>query len=375
MTLQALPAPIVWVPPALGGLVGITTGLGSATGLAINGANDKVAFVFQALSSVCPDVVSFYVSAFTTGGTVDCTIQTLDTSGFPSGTLVTNSGTATRVVAATGVQESGTGIAGTASLTPGALYALVLTAAAGFAGTFTIAHSFGTTGLGGLPYALTKDSAGAWAKTTGSTAGFLCSAKDNSGSVMYLSGLTGAAAPAYQAFSNATNPDERGNRFVLPFAAEIGGCLVIQNGGTAPAAADAHTVKLLSNVSNGSTPVEEATHVMAGYDQAASAGKIYRFATPFTASAGVAYGLTVKADSTDSMSFVRWDFPSNAALASFMGIDFHEINRNNAGTVTMTSTEQARVYGIFPLITALDDGAGGGGGGGGVIGSRIFTGM
>lgn len=373
MTLQALPAPIVWVPPSLGGLVGITTGVGSAAGLAMNGAADKVAFVFQALTSTCPDVVSFYVSAFTTGGTIDCTIETIDTSGFPSGTPVTNSGTATRVVAATGVQTSGTGIAGTASLTPGALYALVLTATTGFAGNFTIAHSVGTTGLGGLPYALTKDSAGAWTKTTGSTAGFLCGVKDNGGTVMHLSGLIGACVPAYQGFSNATNPDERGNRFVLPFAAEIGGCFVVQNGGTAPAAADAHTVKLLSNVSNGSTPTEEKTLVMAGYDQAASAGKVYRFATPFTASAGVAYGLTVKADSTDTMSMIRWDFPANADLAAFMGIDFHEINRNNAGTVTMTSTEQARVYGVFPLITKLDDGAGGGGGG--VIGSRIFTGM
>lgn len=364
MALQTLPAPIVWVPPSLGGLVGITTGIGSSTGLAMNGAADKVAFVFQALSSACPDVVSFYVSAFTSSGTIDCTIETIDTSGFPSGTPVTNSGTATKTVTGTGVQVSSTGIAGTASLTAGSLYALVLTAAAGFAGTFTIAHSVGTTGLGGLPYALTKDSAGAWAKSSGSTTGFLLGAKDNGGAVMYLSGFVGVCLAAYQGFSNATNPDERGNRFVLPFNAEIGGAFVIQNGGTAPAAADAHTVKLLSNVSNGSTPTEEKTLVMAGYDQAASAGKIYRFATPYTASAGVAYGLTIKADSTDSMSFIRWDYPSNAELAAFMGIDFHEINRNNAGTVTMTSTEQARVYGIFPLITALDDGAGGGGGGG-----------
>lgn len=374
MALQTLPSPIVWFPPSIGGLVGITTGAGSFSGLAINGANDKVAFVFQALSSVCPDALLFYVSAYTSGGTIDCTIETIDTSGFPSGTLVTGSGTATRSVTATGVQESGTGMAGTASLTPGERYALVLTAATGFAGTFTIAHSVGTTGLGGLPYALTKDSAGAWAKASGSTTGYLLSAKDNSGAVMYLSGFVGACAPGYVGFSNATNPDERGNRFVLPFPAEIGGCLVIQNGGSAPAAADAHTVKLLSNVSNGSTPVEERALVMAGYDQTSSAGKVYRFDSPFTVSANVAYGLTIKADSTDSMSLMRWDFPANANLASFLGIDFHEINRNNAGTVTMTSTEQARVYGVFPLITALDDGAGGGGGGG-VIGSRIFTGM
>ncbi len=363
MALQTLPAPIVWMPPQVGAQVGSTTSVGSAAGLAINGADDKVAFIFEALAATCPDAVEFYVSAYTSTGTIDCTIETVDTSGFPSGTAVSGSGTATKSVTGTGRQLSGTGIAGSASLTAGTLYALVLTAASGFGGSFTIAHSFGTGGLGGLPYALTKDSAGAWTRATGSSTGYLIGAQDSGGAYLYLSGVVGAGVPSYQTFSNSTDPDERGNQIVLPFACKIGGALVLHYGGSVPAAADACTVKLLSSVGNGDTPTEEVTFVNNGYDQGLSAGHFYRFTTDYTITINTAFGLTIKADSTDNMSLVRWDFTSNDALTAFLGTNFHAITRNSGGTVTNTSTQQAQVYGVFPVITALDDGAGGGGGG------------
>lgn len=342
-------------------LAGLSTAVGSASGITFNGASDKIAWVFQARSTTPPDSIRFVVSSFTTSGTVDATLETVASDGTPSGTPVTNSGTASKTVTGSGYQATAAGLAGTASLTVGTVYAIVLTAAAGFAGNFVIPSRYGSTGQMGLPYALTKDSAGAWTKVSSGESGWIVGAADSGGAVMQLGGLIGACTSyAYQTFADATNPDERGSRFVPVAPMTVAGAAYFYTGGSAPGTADAHTVKLLSSVSSGGTPTEERTYVSGGGEQMSGGPHICWFSSGYDVAAASSYGLTLKADSTDNANFLRLDYNANSDLAGFAGIDFHSITRNG-GTVTY---DTAKVYAIFPIITHIDDGTGGGGGGG-----------
>lgn len=360
MALVALPRPFILMPEGAIQLAGQATAAGSASGITFNGASDKIAWVFQAKSTTPPDTVRFVVSSYTSSGTVDATLQTVASDGTPSGTPVTNSGTASKTVTGGGYQVTAAGLAGTASLTVGAVYAIVLTAAAGFAGNFVIPARYGSTGQMGLPYALTKDSAGGWTKLSTGESGWLLGAADSGGTVMQLGGLIGAAtAFAFQTFADATNPDERGSRFVPAAPMTIGGAAYWYTGGSAPGTADAHTVKLLSSVSSGGTPTEERTYVSGGGEQYQGAPHICWFSSGYDVVAGSSYGLTLKSDSTDNASMLRIDYNANGDLAGFAGVDHHSITRNNAGTVTY---DTAKVYAIFPIVTHISDGAGGGGG-------------
>lgn len=324
----------------------------------MNGAADKVAFVFEAVADV-PDAVSFYVSSYTSSGTIDATLETLASDGTPSGTPVTNSGTASVTVSGTGVQTTATGIAGTATLTEGDLYAIVLTATTGFAGNFIIQYEQGTLGNKGLPYALTKDSAGAWTKTGGGTTGALLGFKHSGGSYFFVPGYAGAYSCALQAFSDSTNPDERGNRFSFPVPVTVYGALCYHTGGSTPGNNDAYDVVLYTTPTSGVT--EQRRKSFDGDASMAGLEHKIRFASSYDVPANMVFGLALKATGTETQSMPRWDYPANAHLAGFLGVDCYSITRNNS-TGDFTS-DDAKVYGILPLISKLDDGAGGGGGG------------
>lgn len=359
MSLVALPFPVVLMPPGAMTLAALATAVGSPSGLTFNGASDKVAWVFQAQSTTPPNAIRFNVSSFTTGGTVDATLETVATDGTPSGTLVSGSATVSKSVTATGFQETAAGMAGSASLTVGTEYAIVLTAAAGFAGNFVLPVRYGTTAGIGLPYGLTKDSAGGWTKVSTAEAGYDIGAIDSGGNVLPLLGVVGPyTAYAFVTYSNSSNPDEYGNRFVPAAPMRIIGACYHYTGGSAPGTADAHTVKLLSSVSSGGSPTEERTYVAGGGVQAGNSLHMCMFPSTYDAVAGASLGMTLKADSTDNASLIRYTFNSNADLAAFCGINCHQISRNNAGTVTY---DTARACSIWPIVSHIDDGVGGGG--------------
>ena len=361
MALVALPRPFILIPDGMLPLGGLSTAAGSASGITFNGAGDKIAWIFQARSTTPPDSIRFVVSSYTSSGTVDATLETVASDGTPSGTPVTNSGTASVTVGSpAGYKVTSGGLAGTASLTVGTVYAIVLTAAGGFGGNFVIPARYGSTGQFGLPYALTKDSAGAWTKLSSGESGWLVGAADSGGTVMQLGGMIGACTGyAYQAFADATNPDERGTRFVPAAPMTVCGAAYFYTGGSAPATADAHTVKLLSSVSSGGTPTEERTYVSGGGEQMSGGPHVCFFSSGYDVAAGSSYGLTLKADSTDNANFLRLDYNANSDLAGLAGVDAHSITRNGGGTVTY---DTAKVYAIWPIISHIDDGSGGGGG-------------
>lgn len=363
MTLQALPVRVILGPqvPLVSGSTATSTGIGSQNTITFDAAGDAVAVVFQATATTMIDRIAFRcsVSVAGTAGDVEATIQTLDTSGLPSGTIVTNSGTGASTISASGAYEI-SGVAGTASLSVGTQYALVLTAGAGWDRTMTINTFVGTSGAVSMPYLCSKTGA-SWSKTAGAnTSGFLFGVADSSGNYMSISGAIGAASVATQSFSNSTNPDERGNVFTLTAPATCVGLSIAYSAGSAPADADAFSVYLYSDPTG--TPTQLATQAIDGDAQANAFVHFVFFATAVDLAANTQYGITFKADSTDSAQVVRFDYNTSGELGGHCGTSFYAATRNNqSGALSTTNTQ---VYGVWPIFSKFDDATGGGGGGG-----------
>lgn len=372
MTLVALPAPLILAPLAgcvpYGGVIG--TALGSDVGtFLLNGAGDKMAIVFQAPSSTVPDLIAFHVSTATTpgsAGTLDATLETLDTTGLPNG-AVTNSATGSATISTTGVKTIA-GLAGTAVVTAGTLYAIVLTAGSGWNRNLTVKPVTGSgQGSPGFPYYLTKDSAGAWAKVAGNNMG-LCFGLANVGGVyLQVTGLLGAyQAVAFQTFTDASGVDERGNRFTLAAPMTLCGALALDVGGSVPDATNNATLSLYS--SHTATPVQLATMPLPGASRLGFLGQALLFGTPVNLLANTVYALTLKATAAGNQNYVRWDYASNAHLGSFVATSFYSTSRDGgSGEPAVPGNNftdlTTSVYGLFPLFSKIDDGAGAAGGG------------
>jgi hypothetical protein len=355
----ALPHPIVLAPFAGAMPFGdMSSGSGSNETFPFNAAGDKIAIIFTALSTTPVDLLSFYITATTTAGTTgnwEATLENL-TAGDPSG-AVTNSATGTSTDTTTYVTVSG--MAGTASLTAGTDYAVVLTAGSGWDRNITVRIATGAAGSLGYPVVKTKDSAGAWTTTINNSLGWSFGFADSGGTYMQIPTLLGAYLQSSPTFSSSTNPDERGNRFSLGIAARICGVHIMLYPGSSPGTAnDDIEVKLLS--SHTGTPVEEKTKVLEGEERGGCMAQTVMFGSGFDAAASTVYAVTVEALGSETQTPILLTYNSSAECAGVMGSSFYSTTRNDGGSCTDLNTA---IYGIFPIISHFDDGAGGGGGG------------
>lgn len=333
---------------------GIGTALGSNITMQFNAAGDKVAILFTAEESTVPDLIAFSVVAVTTAGSagsIDATLENV-TTGDPSG-AVTNSATGSGTISTTG-QHTISGMAGTATISPGTQYAVVLTAGTGWNRDLTIRISVGSSGNQSFPVVKTKDSAGAWTISGATNCGFAFGLADSGGTYINLTGFMGGYLCALQAFGSGTNPDERGNRFVLSRTRTCIGVLSLHTGGSTPGANDDTKFKLLS--SHTSSPVTEMTVTLEGEVQGGNCPHIVMFGDSFVCQAGVTYAITMEALGTDTQSVPRWDYLTNAHLGSVLGTSFYATTRNDLGNCTDDSDS---VYGIFPIFAEDDDTGGG----------------
>lgn len=358
MTAAALPGKIVM--SMLGGALptgDMGTGVGSAQTFQFNAAGDKVAIIFTAESSTVPDLISFWVNSVTTAGSAGAIEATLEnvTTGDPSG-AVTNSATGSATISTTGAKTI-SGMAGTATITAGSQYAVVLTAGAGWNRDLTIRTSIGSSALTSFPLVKTKDTAGAWTVLSTNNLGWNFGLADSGGTYLQMACLNGAYDAAVQAFSSSTNPDERGNRFVLNQPMTLVGVVALFTGGSTPGANDDVKFKLLT--SHTSSPTEQRTVTLEGEIQAGNLCHIVMFGSGYDCAASTTYAITMEALGTETQSMIRWDYPTNGALAGILGTSFYATTRNDLGNCT---DDTDSIYGIFPIFSKADDGAGGGGG-------------
>ena len=371
MTLQALPHYVV-MGPVVPGTFGNThtssttgTGLGSEATVQFNAAGDAVAFIFTALSTTMIDKISFVVSVVTTAGTagdIVATVETLGTTGNPSGTPVTSSNSPTSTISTTGNKEI-SGIAGSASLTVGAQYALVLTAGSGWDRDLTIRITWGAGGQTGYPY-FASNTTGAFGKGSQTVWGYFLGAKDSSDNPILLSCAVGAATMTVQTFSNSTTDDERGNRFSIAVPATCIGVAYSNAAGSTPGSTDAFGIALYGDVTG--TPTLLATANPDGDAQMTHLVHYVLFDAPYDCAANTVYAVTIKATSTDTLNIHRYGYGSSSDRACIMGADYYSVYRNGgAGNPTAGSpaftTDNTSVYCVWPIFSKFDDAVGGGG--------------
>ena len=373
MTLQALPHPVIFGPfvPAVLGHTHTSattgTGIGSEVTVTFDAVGDGVAFVFTALSATMVDAISFVVSSVSvagTAGSIEATVQTLDSTALPSGTPVTGSNTATATISTTGGKEIA-GIAGTATLTVGAQYALVLTAGSGWNRTLTIRIAWGAGANTSYPYYTSKTGA-SWGKASQTVWGYFLGARDSGGNPIVLPTAVGAATITNQAYSNSTNPDERGNRFVLAQPATCIGVAYSNAPGTTPGSADDYGIALYSG--HTTSPSLLASANPDGDAQLTNLPHVAFFDSPVDLAANTVYCVTVKARSTDQINMARYGYDSASHATVLMGDDFYATARDGgaSGPATGGNTftdDDTSVYSVWPILSKFDDAAGGGGGG------------
>lgn len=351
--------PVLPLLPFVNGLAALSTSLGSASTFTMNGAADKIGLHFTYDGVNFPDGISFLVSSFTSTGTIDATLETIDaTTGFASGTPVTNSASGSVSVTSTGVKTI-TGLTGTAVLSAGTHYAIVLSATGGFAGNFAIQYGQGTTGFMGWPIMATKDSAGAWTKANVGNVGFLFGFKTAGGAYFRVPNYAGpVSAVAVQAFSDATNPDERGIRYVPEVEETLHGVVVYVSQGSTPG--DAHSITL--GVYSAPTTAVSSLTTQAMDGDLAGNGQLHVFAldAPINLTAGAEYGLVIKATGGTAVNFTRYDYPNAADLDAMFGQANYAITRNNSSGNFTADTDS--FYTILPIISKVHDGASSGGG-------------
>lgn len=363
MTMIALPHPVILSPfSGATGFGDISATIGSSSSFVLNAAGDKLAILFVATSTTPPDLIAFHVLAATAGttGVVEATLENV-TAGDPSG-AVTNSATGSATistVSTSGAPKTISGMSGTASLTVGTVYAVVLTAGSGFDRSLTVRISNGSTSATSFPSVKSKESAGAWASQIDSGTGHCFGLADSGGTYMMFPGQLGAYTTSSTAFSSATNPDERGNRFVLGIAARVCGVHLMSYPGSAPGTAnDDIKVKLLS--SHTSSPVTERDMTIEGEARNGAHATTVYFASGFDCAANTTYAVTFEALGSETQTTILFTYSSSAERSAVMGPSFYSTTRNDLGNCTDTNTD---MYAVFPIISHIDDGAGGGGGG------------
>lgn len=248
----------------------------TAASLVFDAANEKLAYVFQAPKTGTIDRVGFLVSAFTTGATIDVRLETVDSAGDPSGSLVATDSNAAYVISSTGFKEV-TLTAG-AAVTKGAWIAVVLVNPAVSQAVVSIPRF----DLGEIDSAAYYGNyTGSWSKGRDALAGVV---RYSDGSYPAMSRIHPfAAPPATVAFSSSSTPDERGNKLTVPFACEVAGFWSAHSTDT-----DARTFRLYDAANNvlGSLAVSGALlsstaafHWLLPVPVALSAGQVVRLTT------------------------------------------------------------------------------------------------
>lgn len=191
--------------------------------LNLAGNNLKVGWVFSVPHSGSIDKVGFKTNTVTVGDTLDVRLETVDTNGFPSGTLWGTDTRNNQVVAATDdnkfFEVTLISPAVVSSGNTGDYMALVIALPAVPVGNMQIARA--SSGPATVPYCVGFFTA--WAKVNATTC-IIGSIhySDGVGSYANMSGYAPIDGITLEDYSSSTNPNERGNKITVPF-----GCRVI----------------------------------------------------------------------------------------------------------------------------------------------------
>ena len=309
--------------------------------------------------------IAFATQTVTTGGNLDCRIETVDTAtgtGFPTGTLFGTNTNVLKNVLSTDDNAwilSGN-LTANASVTKGVSKLAVIVqrpAAGAFNGAIkTVNASFTQVNF---PYGVSKTGA-SWAK--GSTVLHpLMAIKYSDGVWEHCLGCYPFQLITSLTVGTGTSPDEVGNVFQLPFKYRAMGCWVWIDA----EATNSFTMSLYDNSDTSPTYASALASVTVDSDQSMVPGTGYSFMLPFSADVTVAKDtivrLALKADTATTLTAYRYDFFSSTFLGlAEGGEDIYYTSRADESGTFADVTTQRLICGL--VIDQIDDGDGSGGG-------------
>jgi hypothetical protein len=206
MTLVTI-ANTLYPGPYLDGLSATTT---------LDAAGEYCCAVLQAREAMTISHVAWLTATVAGSPTVDVRIETVDATGFPSGTLYgTNTNLVTGALAGSTVQLHA--LTASASIARGAVFAVVVIYNSGT--SVQVARPFADYSQAELPYGITNTGT-----PTKSPSPQMHLALGSSSTVFYkLDHVQPPPATSAEDFASATSPNTRGLRFQIPFNARVTG--------------------------------------------------------------------------------------------------------------------------------------------------------
>jgi len=275
-----------------------------------------------------------------------CSIQTVDGSGNPSGTLFHANATANVSIATTDDNKMFDVTFTSFALNGGDILALVVTAPG--AGTFDVDIAMGRGLLRGtLPYI--DHFTASWARID---QGIIMALKYDDG-YHFISGAYPIATTTTTSFNNTSTPDEIGAKFQLPGPVRITGAWIFMD-------IDNNVDVVVYD--SGDTPQLTKSLTSATREGTTFGVVLISFDGTFELAANTIARLVCKPTSASNIRVERWNVNTAAQMDAFSGgQNWHRTTRTDAGAWTDVLDEHP-VMGL--LIDGIGDDAGGGGGGG-----------
>lgn len=348
MALVSLPSPIFYP-----GFPMSSSGPNPNSESTLTTAGHYIAYIMSAQQDMVVSHVGIKLGTVAGSPTCTVSIETLDASGFPSGSAgfgSTNGTTATLTSNAYVL----TALGGSATITKGSFYAVKFTLASG---TSVILQNLGglTTGAGNwnLPYKVTntgtptKSQFGVPSVTLGS----------NSTTFYNLNGCVPFTSLGGQQFNN-TNSAKRGLRFIPPMNCRaIGMRWYTDNTNGAD-----YNISLMNDA--GTELSSSSTAVDGDFATGGGAPNIAFFDNAVTLTAGTAYRIAVEPTTASNVGIYAITLPSSSYYGASMG----GVNCTYASLVSGTWTDSTTVITMMDVILDQVDNGSGGGGGGSVVG-------
>jgi hypothetical protein len=318
--------------------------------------NEGAGCVFYVPKTGTISKIGFRTGTVTTADDFTVALETVSaTDGMPSGTNYGGSAAGTQTIVPTDDDLwFWTALGTAATATEGDLVALRVNIVF-VNGNMQISHTVTNLGTSIVPYSLLHQ--GSWSKGT-NIPNFAIEYSD--GSRPYI-GTNPTTIQSNTTFNSASTPDERGNRFKLPFACRVWGAAVRLLQSTANTT---YAVKLYDcSVTDAGTLIAQRAALDTDIYISTSAGSVRVRLIPESGQSLVLYAnrlyrLTVLPETTGDITNYRQTVDSTGTLEAMPGgVEWYHTERTDAGAWTQTDTQ---VTHIGLIIDQLDDGAYGG---------------
>ena len=311
----------------------------------LDAGSEKSGVVLTVSKAGTIDRITWATRTVTTGATMDVRLETVDTSGDPSGTLFCTNSNGSEVVAdANDNTQFTTTLTAGCTVDEGNRIAMVVVNPSVSPGTLQI--QAGLDGVSAKPRNVYTDHfTAAWSRGMDEYPFTSPGYSDGTYAFTWAFPVTATA----NSIDTGTASDEIGNKFTVNVPARVVGWWAVLDTGAGVdfdvvLYEDSTAIETISI--DGDASADAADMVMSGF-----------FQTTDTLAVGTTYRIVIKPTTTNNIEV--WDFAVSAAALMdtlSMGQDWQYTERADAGSWTETTTKRALV-GI--IVDALDDGTGG----------------